>query len=202
MGTDRVPAWPLVSSHVTSRITSLQAIPRGNRHHGRVGPPPTEPKVRGSNPLGRVTRLGRWWAFPGASLPALGTRVRGSEARERFWPSLWRVFGEFGGGSGGARPSRRRASRPPNVRQSTGRPMGRPQTLGSPATRGNHRAAVLGLFVAPGPSSATGFRRFSPRVQYENRTARTAPGGQATSPRIASTAPTALSALLSVHRRR
>jgi hypothetical protein len=28
--------------------------------------------------------------------------------------------------------------------------MGRPQTLGSPATRQNHRAAVLDLFVALG----------------------------------------------------
>jgi hypothetical protein len=39
---------------------------------------------------------------------------------------------------------------PPNVRQSTGRPTGKPQTLGSLAPWRNHRAGVLGLFVALG----------------------------------------------------
>jgi hypothetical protein len=39
---------------------------------------------------------------------------------------------------------------PLHVRQSTGRPMSRPQTLGSPAQRRNHRAAVLDLFAALG----------------------------------------------------
>jgi hypothetical protein len=48
---------------------------------------PIEPKVRGANPLGRATRLGRSYAFAGTSLWPRTTRVRRSEARERFWPT-------------------------------------------------------------------------------------------------------------------
>jgi hypothetical protein len=55
VGTNRVRRWPLVSGHVTSKMVSLQAIARGHRRFGRLGRPPTEPRVRGSNPLGRVS---------------------------------------------------------------------------------------------------------------------------------------------------
>jgi hypothetical protein len=54
VGTNRVRGWLLVSAHVTSKMASLQAIARGHRRFGWLGRPPTEPKVRGSNPLGRV----------------------------------------------------------------------------------------------------------------------------------------------------
>ena len=77
----------------------------------------TEPKVRGSNPLGRASRLGIWCAFPGTSLPALRTQVRGSGARERFWPSFWRVLASSGG------------FRPPSPLVSTGRPAYERQTV-------------------------------------------------------------------------
>jgi hypothetical protein len=51
----------------------------------------TEPKVTGSNPVGRATRLGRSCTFAGTSSLALTTQVRGSEARDRFWP----IFCDF-----------------------------------------------------------------------------------------------------------
>jgi hypothetical protein len=57
VGTNRVRGWPLVSAPVTSKMASLQAIARGHRRSGRLGRPPTEPKVTGSNPLGRVSVL-------------------------------------------------------------------------------------------------------------------------------------------------
>jgi hypothetical protein len=57
VGTNRVRGWRLVSAHVTSKMASVQAIARGHRRSGRLGRPPTEPKVRGSNPLGRVSVL-------------------------------------------------------------------------------------------------------------------------------------------------
>ena len=56
-GTDRVLAWPLVSAPVVSRSASVLAIPGRNRHRWRVELPPTEPKVRGSNPLGRAAGI-------------------------------------------------------------------------------------------------------------------------------------------------
>jgi hypothetical protein len=59
-----------------------------------VEPRSAEPKVRGSNPLGRAPRLGRSSALAGSSFLRRATRVRRSEACERFWPTFWRVSGE------------------------------------------------------------------------------------------------------------
>ena len=53
---------------------------------------PTEPKVRGSNPLGRVTQLGRSCAFAGTSVRMRMASVRHSEVRERTWLIFWRHF--------------------------------------------------------------------------------------------------------------
>jgi hypothetical protein len=55
-------------------------------------PRSTEPKVRGSNPLGRASSLGSLWAFAGTSSRPPQTPVRRSEARERFWLIFWRLF--------------------------------------------------------------------------------------------------------------
>jgi hypothetical protein len=60
--------------------------------YGAVELRSTEPKVRGSNPLGRVARLGRSCAFARASPPARTTWVRCSEVGERFWSIFWRLF--------------------------------------------------------------------------------------------------------------
>src|SRR3954466_7270760 len=56
VGTNRVPRWPRVSSCVRREPAALQAIRGGNRLRGCVGPPPTEPKVTGSNPVGRAPK--------------------------------------------------------------------------------------------------------------------------------------------------
>ena len=54
VGTNRVPSWPLVSPRVTRENGGVQAIPRGERGSRLLGRPPTEPKVTGSNPVGRA----------------------------------------------------------------------------------------------------------------------------------------------------
>jgi hypothetical protein len=91
VGTNRVLTWPLVSPHVTARNTSVQAISHEDWRCARLGLPPTEPKVRGSNPLGRAPRLGRSCAFAGTSL--LPRRCE-SVARKPVRDS-GRVSGEF-----------------------------------------------------------------------------------------------------------
>jgi hypothetical protein len=58
----------------------------------RLEPRSTEPKVRGSNPLGRATQLGRSCAFAGDSPSVRKITVRRSEARERFLAIFWRTF--------------------------------------------------------------------------------------------------------------
>ncbi len=55
VGTNRVPSWPLMSLRVTPENGGVQAIPRGERGSRLLGRPPTEPKVTGSNPVGRVS---------------------------------------------------------------------------------------------------------------------------------------------------
>src|SRR5215207_1614853 len=62
VGTNRVLAWHLVAARVTSRDSSVQAIRGGNRDRGEVERPLTEPKVRGSNPLGRAPQKWLWQA--------------------------------------------------------------------------------------------------------------------------------------------
>src|SRR3954454_15877935 len=54
VGTNAVIAWPRVSARVRLEVAYLQPIRGGNRDCGVLGRPPTEPKVRGSNPLGRA----------------------------------------------------------------------------------------------------------------------------------------------------
>jgi hypothetical protein len=56
VGTNRVPSWPLMSPRVTPENGGVQAIPRGERGARLLGRPPTEPKVTGSNPVGRAPR--------------------------------------------------------------------------------------------------------------------------------------------------
>jgi hypothetical protein len=53
VGTNRVLSLLFVSSRVTSRNRSKPAIPLGNCDYGLLDPPSTEPKVTGSNPVGR-----------------------------------------------------------------------------------------------------------------------------------------------------
>jgi hypothetical protein len=52
--TNRVLAWLLMSPRVLSETGSMQGIPLGEGNAGQVEP--TEPKVSGSNPDGRVSR--------------------------------------------------------------------------------------------------------------------------------------------------
>jgi hypothetical protein len=54
VGTGRVLSCPFVAAHVTRRNVAVQAISGGNVDRGAIARPPTELKVRGSNPLGRV----------------------------------------------------------------------------------------------------------------------------------------------------
>jgi hypothetical protein len=72
VGTKRVLAWPRVAARVTPGNASVQALPRGNRDSGQVERPPTEPKVRGSNPLGRAEEGALVSQIP-AGLRPLGT---------------------------------------------------------------------------------------------------------------------------------
>jgi hypothetical protein len=73
-----------ISGATEARIRLCRAISRRKRRS-------TEPKVRGSNPLGRATCLSGSCAFPGASSLARVTRARRSEPRERFCATFWRV---------------------------------------------------------------------------------------------------------------
>src|SRR3954452_3297431 len=58
VGKNAVIAWPRVSARVCLEVAYLQPIWGGNRDCGVLGRPPTEPKVRGSNPLGRAGSQG------------------------------------------------------------------------------------------------------------------------------------------------
>ena len=75
---------------VCARCTAAVAAP--THDHPALDHRSTEPKVRGSNPLGRATCLGRSCAFAGSFSGPSQARTRRSEARERFWAIFWRTF--------------------------------------------------------------------------------------------------------------
>ena len=78
------------------RLGRVRRMPSPNpgRMSGRpqFEPRSTEPKVRGSNPLGRATCPGRSCVFAGVSSRRTRSAVRRSEARERFRAIFWRTF--------------------------------------------------------------------------------------------------------------
>jgi hypothetical protein len=69
-----------------SPAAPMECVERG------IEPRSTEPKVRGSNPLGRASSLCSLRAFAGVRSEGGKRFVRRSEARERFWPIFWRLF--------------------------------------------------------------------------------------------------------------
>jgi hypothetical protein len=83
VGTNRVLTWPLVSAHVTSRNVALQAISDEDWDCVPLGLPPTEPKVRGSNPLGRASSLVRSCLQIGTSLVELMSLADGNTGGNR-----------------------------------------------------------------------------------------------------------------------
>jgi hypothetical protein len=107
----------------------------------------TEPKVTGSNPVGRVSYLGRSCAFAGTLSLTLTAQVRRSEGRERFWLFSGALFGAPRALRLMRRGTGRSSSRPPQRRTTRG---------ASRAPRAGHRHRAT---ADPRPSASSAHRR-------------------------------------------